>query len=90
MMKWTSICLVASILLMLVTPSQGSSWTEMQDLLDSMNDPYMTEYDIAFVLVTHGYDAIPMDNYVELKMDSGIFQLELNGDQPGQASLILN
>jgi len=43
----------------------------------------MDAADLAFFLVTHNYNAVPAGNFVEVKIDGGVYQLVPNGKKPG-------
>jgi hypothetical protein len=84
MMRWIA-CLTLGITLMSLIPAQGASLDDMQTLLSSMDDPSMTERDLAFFMVTHNYDAKPLNGCVEVRLDGQVYRLHPNGDQPGLA-----
>lgn len=43
--------------------------SELRERIFSFEDTKITVQDLAFYLVTHNYDAIPRDGYVELQLD---------------------
>jgi hypothetical protein len=47
---------------------------DLVKLVSQYNDPQMTTYDLAFFLVTHNYNAIPKDGYVQVNIDGTIFK----------------
>lgn len=75
------------ILLALVTLSEASASadeiSQIRALVTSFDDPKMSANDLAFYLITHNYDAKPVDGYVELQVDDSVYRLTPNGDRPG-------
>jgi hypothetical protein len=57
----------------------------LMGLLSSYDDPLMTSQDLAFLLVTHGFDATPVDGYVVVVTENATYTLMPNGDKPGLA-----
>jgi hypothetical protein len=50
-------------------------------------DSRMDVIDLAFILVTHNFDATPEGNYVVVKIDDTVYSLTPNGDRPGLADI---
>jgi hypothetical protein len=50
----------------------------------------MTPNDLAFFLATHNFDATPKDGYVQVKIDSTIYKVVLNGANSGISQSIIN
>jgi len=72
----------------IVSMSQGTaqaSGGNLEDLyhLIAFEDSRMDLQDLAFFLVTHNFDASPLDGYVQLNLDGKIFRLVPNGERPG-------
>ncbi|MGB9901510.1 hypothetical protein [Methanothrix sp.] len=63
---------------------------KLMGLLSSYDDPLMTSLDLAFLLVTHGFDATPVDGYVVVVTDNATYTLMPNGDKPGLAYVSTN
>ncbi|MBN1235421.1 MAG: hypothetical protein JW999_05140 [Methanotrichaceae archaeon] len=57
--------------------------SQLHELIISFEDPKMTAEDLAFYLVTHNYNAKPMEGYVELQTNGMAYKLIPNGDKPG-------
>lgn len=57
--------------------------SELHELVISFEDPKMTSEDLAFYLLTHNYNAKPMEGYVELQASGITYKLIPNGDKPG-------
>ena len=71
------------ICLLHTASASGSDISELRDRLFSFEDSKITVQDLAFYLVTHNYDAIPRDGYVELQLDGESYRLVPNGNAPG-------
>ena len=61
----------------------GNDISELRERLFSFEDSKITVQDLAFYLVTHNYDAVPRDGYVELQLDGESYRLVPNGNAPG-------
>lgn len=73
-------------MLVLLVPANCAD-TGLMDLLYSYDDPLMTTVDLAFLLVTHGYNATPGNGYVVVVAGNSTYTLVPNGVQPGLADL---
>lgn len=73
-------------MLVLLTPAICMD-SELMGLLNSYEDPLMTSLDLAFLLVTHGYDATPVNGYVVVVAGNTTYTLIPNGDKPGLADI---
>lgn len=62
---------------------ESESITSLMNLLTSFDDPGMNSRDLAFFLVTHNYDATPVGNRVEVRLNAEVYWLTPNGDLPG-------
>jgi hypothetical protein len=69
--------------LLYTAPAAGNDISELRERIFSFEDSKITVQDLAFYLVTHNYDAIPRDGYVELLLDGEIYRLVPNGNAPG-------
>lgn len=76
-------------LLVLLTPAVCTD-SGLMGLLSSYEDPLMTSLDLAFLLVTHGFDATPADGYVVVDVGNETYTLIPNGDKPGLAEIYTN
>ncbi|MCX8206810.1 MAG: hypothetical protein N3G75_03145 [Methanothrix sp.] len=72
--------------LVLLVPA-GCVDSGLMNLLCSYDDPLMTSLDLAFLLVTHGYNATPADGYVVVVAGNSTYTLVPNGEQPGLADI---
>jgi hypothetical protein len=63
--------------------ASGNDITELKERIFSFDDPKITVRDLAFFLLTHNFDAKPMDGYVGVKLDRTIYKLIPNGNKPG-------
>ena len=50
-------------------------------------DVRISAQDLAFLLVTHGFDATPKDSYAIAKLDKKIYKVTPNGVKPGLADI---
>ncbi|MCQ8903709.1 MAG: hypothetical protein NQU42_06420 [Methanothrix sp.] len=76
----------ACVMLMLLIPASCVD-AGLIELLYSYDDPLMTSLDLAFLLVTHGYNATPADGCVVVVAGNSTYMLVPNGDKPGLADL---
>jgi hypothetical protein len=77
--------LVSNISMAVDNNSEYSSG--MMKLISENEDDKMTVNDLAFFLATHGFDAVPKKDYVEVHLDSTIYRLAPNGQAAGLASV---
>jgi hypothetical protein len=87
--------LIAILLLgMIALQSPGSSAsTGYQDLLSLCNaneDARINVEDLAFLLVTHDFDAVPRCDYVEVRIDGSIYKVKPNAAKAGLADIELS
>ncbi|MBN1236359.1 MAG: hypothetical protein JW999_09990 [Methanotrichaceae archaeon] len=57
--------------------------SDLNSLVSSYEDSLVNSNDLAFLLVTHNYNAFPRDGYVELMLSGKIYSLIPNGEKPG-------
>jgi len=77
--------LVLALVLMGLTHAVLASEDDISSLkacVSFFEDPAITVQDLAFYLVTHNYDAVPKDGYVELRLDGERYKLVPNGKAP--------
>jgi hypothetical protein len=67
--------------------ASGNDITELKERIFSFDDPKITVQDLAFFLLTHNFDAKPMGDYIELKLNGTIYKLIPNGDKPGLCNI---
>ena len=85
--KVNLIAVVVLMALMAVSTASGSDRSDLQGFISSYNDPKMSTYDLAFVLATHGYDATPKADHVEVTLDGAVCDLVPNHDDSGFAKI---
>ncbi|TFH53360.1 MAG: hypothetical protein E4G89_00965 [Methanothrix sp.] len=76
---------------MLALPNVNASSDALSDLKSSISafdDPHMDTQDLAFYLATHGFDAYPRGDYVEVHLVGSVYRLTPNGQAPGLASIV--
>jgi len=69
-----------------------SASTDYQDLLDlseANEDVRINARDLAFLLVTHNFDAMPRGDHVEVKIDGSIYRMAPNAGKAGLADIEL-
>jgi hypothetical protein len=91
-MAWKEICALSllSIAIMLALPTVSASSDSLSDLKSSISgfeDPRMNSQDLAFFLVSHGFDATPKDGFVEVDLGGHVYKLTPNGSAPGLACI---
>jgi len=81
---WIRFIIPIFILIGLLHTAQasGNDISELRESILSFEDSKITVQDLAFYLVTHNYDAIPRDGYVELQLDGESYRLVPNGNAP--------
>lgn len=82
-----------ALLILGITVSQvssGSASAGYQDLLtlcSTNEDARMNVEDLAFLLVTHDFDAMPRGDYVEVRIDGSIYRMKPNAARAGLADI---
>ena len=61
--------------------------SELMTQILGIEDPLINVNDLAFLLVTHDFDAIPKGDYVEVRLNNTIYKLVPNGRYPGLANV---
>jgi predicted transcriptional regulator len=61
----------------------GEDISDLENLISSNEDALMNSRDLAFFLVTHNFNAVPKDGYVELDLNGTIYTLIPNSEKPG-------
>lgn len=74
---------LTTIGLLPIVSSSGSDLSDLKARIYAYEDPKITVDDLAFYLLTHNYDARPMDGYVRLDLNKTLYRLVPNGDKPG-------
>jgi hypothetical protein len=63
--------------------------SELIKLITKNEDPIMNANDLAFLLVTHDFDAIPKKDFVEVRLNKTVYKLVPNGPYPGLANITM-
>jgi hypothetical protein len=69
-----------------------SASTDYQDLLNLSNaneDVRINAQDLAFLLVTHNFDATPRGDHVEVRINGLIYRVTPNAGEAGLADIVL-
>ena len=67
-----------------------SDKSELTKLILGDKDPLINVNDLAFLLVTHDFDAVPKGDYVEVRLNNTVYKLVPNGRYPGLANVTLS
>jgi hypothetical protein len=82
--------LVALILIMLSWASASATSTSYKDLMNltiSTEDARINAEDLAFLLATHNFDAVPEGAHVIVKLNGTVYKMVPNGGKPGLADI---
>jgi hypothetical protein len=63
--------------------------SELTKLILGSEDPLINVNDLAFLLVTHDFDAMPKGGYVEVRLNNTMYKLVPNGPYPGLANMTI-
>jgi hypothetical protein len=92
-MRWLkaimAICIITVSLNLAMAIGETESISGLKNLLTSFDDRSIDSQDLAFFLVTHNYDATPVGNKVEVKLNEKVYFLVPNGDRPGLCDIVL-
>jgi hypothetical protein len=91
-MAWKDVCALSllSIAIMLALPTVSASSDSLSDLksfISGFDDHRMGAQDLAFFLVSHGFDATPKGDFVEVDLGGHTCKLTPNGSAPGLANV---
>jgi hypothetical protein len=64
------------------------SYSDLVKQISAYDDPYITVEDLAFVLATHNFNAIPENEWVIVVIGPNSYKLVPNGDKPGLADIV--
>lgn len=81
--------LLASLSIFAPLSSAAADKTELTKLITETEDPLISVNDLAFLLVTHNFDAVPKNDFVEVRLDKTVYRLVPNGSNPGLANATL-
>ena len=94
-MRWVTkylLAITAACILMAVTNTAsavGEDISDLKKLISGYEDMRMNSRDLAFFLVTHNYNAVPRDGYVELNLNGITYKLIPNSEKPGLCDVIV-
>ncbi len=81
----------AAIIASMSCPSAATDdYTNLVKLITDSEDVRIDTQDLAFLLVTHGFDATPEDGYTIVKLDKKIYEVRPNGVKPGLADISIS
>jgi hypothetical protein len=79
------ICVIFASMSYPSSASEGS--TNLVKLVKDNEDVRINAQDLAFLLATHGFDAVPKGGYVIVKLDKATYKMTPNGVKPGLADM---
>ena len=86
--------LYLTVILVLLVPfyvvplsSAVADKSELTKLITENEDPLINVNDLAFLLVTHDFDAVPRNDFVEVRLNNTVYKLVPNGQYPGLANI---
>ena len=88
-MRWVTkylLAIMAACILMACMNTASAASEDISDLkklISSNEDTRMNSQDLAFILATHNYRAVPRDGCVEVDLNGQICKLVPNGNEPG-------
>jgi len=90
----TAICSVLAAIMLTLLPLTNAlalegSYEALADLIANNEDDRMDASDLAFLLVTHNFDATPKGDHVEVKISNSVYSLIPNARKPGLAEITL-
>jgi len=88
-----SACLVAIIFCFAVmsmsSPTAADDYTDLMKLIADSEDVRIDAQDLAFLLVTHGFNAEAKGDSVIVKLDDVVYEMTPNGVEPGLADILI-
>ncbi len=88
-----AIDLMAALILIMLSwaPASASSpsYTDLMNLTMSTEDARISVEDLAFLLATHNFDAVPNGDYVAVKVNGAVYKMVPNGQKPGLAEMTI-
>ncbi len=64
-------------------------YSDLMKLITDSEDVRIDAKDLAFLLATHGFDAVPKDGYVIVKLDKVVYKMTPNGVKLGLADTLM-
>jgi hypothetical protein len=88
------LCLIVILVLLVplsVAPlsSAVADKSGLIELITNNEDSSINVNDMAFLLVTHDFDAVPKKDFVEVRLDKTVYKLVPNGPYPGLANMTM-
>jgi hypothetical protein len=72
-----------------VTLSDASAdYPCLVNLIENNEDTRMSAQDLAYFLVTHGFDAAPEGDHIILRLDGTVYRMTPNEGEPGLADMV--
>ena len=65
----------------------STNYSDLVNLTMSTEDSRITAEDLAFLLATHNFDAVPEDDYVVVRINGNAYKMVPNGPEPGLADI---
>jgi len=79
--------MLLAIFLLTNSLAADDSYGDLAKLITSNEDSRMDAQDLAFLLVTHNFDATPKGDHVEVKIGNSVYSLTPNANKPGLAEI---
>jgi hypothetical protein len=83
-----------TVILVLIVPlsiaplsSAVADKSGLVELVTKNEDPLMNANDLAFLLVTHDFDAVPKNGFVDVHLNNTVYKMVPNGQYPGLANV---
>jgi hypothetical protein len=93
---YNHLCLYLVVIFVLLTSlsiaplsSAVADKSELIKLVAENEDPHINVNDLAFLLVTHNFDAVPKKDFVEVRLDKTVYKLVPNEPSPGQVNVTI-
>jgi hypothetical protein len=84
-----AIITVCVTIVSLYNASAEIDFSDDENLISSFEDQSIDSQDMSFFQSTHGYDASPKNDYIELKLNNTIYKLAPNGEMPVLCEIII-
>ncbi|GAB6266548.1 MAG: hypothetical protein STSR0001_19950 [Methanothrix sp.] len=87
-------CLMAAMICVIITSisclsAASDDYTDLMKLITDSEDVRIDAQDLAFLLATHGFDAVPKGDRVVVKLDDVVYKMTPNGVEPGLADILI-
>jgi hypothetical protein len=89
-----AVCLMAAIICAMIAPlgfvcAASADYQDLVNLTLNNEDTRMNAVDLAFLLATHDFDATPKGGYAVVRINSTVYKLTPNGDEPGLVDIAI-